>query len=144
MNEKDAIGTAEVMLSLGGSYSEVLDFLSTSGVLNAAAVIRDTVTRWVADDKTLLDGRRAIQRRRLMRQVRLAMEASKVGDAVRAEAILARLDDQEAEAEANRTKDDFETELERRSEEEINFYVVNERWPEAEDLKPAATAEEIH
>ena len=129
MEKEDALKNAEIMLSLGGSYSEVADFLKQKGVPNPAEIITETVNQWVDEDKQLSESRRAIQRRRLMRQVRLAMDEAKVGDAVRAEAILARLDDQEADAEANRTTNEFDDLLETRTEEEVEFFVEHSRWP---------------
>ena len=80
MEKEDALKNAEIMLSLGGSYSEVADFLKQKGVPNPAEIITETVNQWVDEDKQLSESRRAIQRRRLMRQVRLAMDEAKVGE----------------------------------------------------------------
>lgn len=136
MDDKDARKNVEVMLSLGGSFSEICDFLSNEGVADPKAIIHEVVNNWVEEDKDLSASRRAVQRRRLQRQVRLAMDSEKVGDAVRAEAILARLDDLEADAEANRTQNDFDTEMEGKSDEEINFFVDHGRFPDKTELLP--------
>lgn len=149
MNDKDARKNVEVMLSLGGSFSEISEYLSDKGVKDPNQVIRDTVEKWVDEDNQLSSSRRAVQRRRLQRQVRLAMDSERVGDAVRAEAILARLDDQEADAEANKTQDDFDVEMENRSEEEIEFFVDKGRFPnpgemDKDSVEPDAAEDPVH
>lgn len=134
MDDNTAKKNVEVMLSLGGSFSEIFEFLRNEGVADPKKIIHEVVNNWVAEDKDLSSSRRAVQRRRLQRQVRLAMDGEKVGDAVRAEAILARLDDQEADAEANKTENDFDKECENKSHEEINFYIERGRFPAPDEL----------
>lgn len=135
MDDREAKKNTEVMLSLGGSFSEIAEFLKDKGVKDPSQIIRETVEQWVDEDNQLSSSRRAVQRRRLQRQVRLAMDSERVGDAVRAEAILARLDDQEADAEAGKTQNDFDVEMENRSEEEIEFFVNKGRFPNPGEMK---------
>lgn len=142
MDDKTAKGNVEVMLSLGGSFSEIFDFLRKEGVADPKKAIHEVVNSWVEEDKDLSPSRRAVQRRRLQRQVRLAMNNDKVGDAVRAEAILARLDDQEADAEANKMENEFDMVCENKSDEEIDFYVTNGRFPLPDELLPTPVTDE--
>ena len=122
--------------------------MSNNGVQEPARIIQETVDQWVEEDNQLSHSRRAVQRRRLQRQVRLAMDNDRVGDAVRAEAILARLDDQEADAEAGKTENDFDVLMKGKTDEEINFYVTHERFPNEGELdqKPEEEAadESVH
>ena len=124
------------MLQMGAAYAEVIDVLrQDGGVENPARVISETVAGWVDEDKALSSARRAIQRRRILRQIRFAMDESKIGDAVRAEAILSRIDENEATDQRNQVTDDFQERLSNANEAQMSYYLENGRWPDEDGVE---------
>ena len=84
LDSKSAHELAALMLSIGASYSEVETALKYRSCPHPPhEVIATVMSRWSEEDKKVSDYRRAVQRRRLTRQVRVAMDHGRVGDAVR-------------------------------------------------------------